>query len=314
MIQNYLKIAWRNLIRNKVYSFINIAGLAMGITAFLLILEYVSFEKSVNQFHANLPQMYRLLNQDIKGVTWGEVEPGWAARAKKDFPEIKDYCRFAEGTARGIVKKEGANNESFRENEIGYVDGNFFDFFTFPVLSGDKSALKKPGVVFLSKKASSKYFGNEDPLGKNLILANQFGTMSFSVEGTYEIPANSDILFDMVFSLQTLNNPTGLNGNDWANIDNLDSQYINTLFLLNEGADSKKLEGKLTKLRNELKDDKDGVQFRLQPLKYVHLSEKLGDSYQTTGNLKYVYMLLIIGHDSHDCLVQLHQSFNSTGT
>jgi len=294
MIQNYFKIAWRNLYRNKVYSFVNIAGLAMGIAAFLLILEYVSFEKSVNQFHTNLPQMYRLLNQDIKGVTWGEVEPGWAARAKKDFPEINDFCRFAEGTARGIVKKEGAGNESFRENEIGYVDGNFFDFFTFPVLSGDKKALEKANVVFLSKKAANKYFGNQDPIGKSLTLANQFGTVSYAVEGTYEIPSNSDIMFDMVFSLQTLANPTGLNGNDWANTDNLDSQYINTLFLLNKGANPKNLEAKLTKLRSELKDDKDGVQFRLQPLQYVHLSEKLGDSYQTTGNLKYVYMLLII--------------------
>ncbi len=294
MIRNYFKIAWRNLFRNKVYSVINIGGLAMGITAFLLILEYVSFEKSVNQFHANLPQMYRLLNLGQKGETWGEIEPGWATLAKRNFPEVNDYCRFAEGTARGIVTKEGPGSESFRENEIGYVDGNFFDFFTFSLISGDKGALKKPRVVFLSKKSADKYFGNEEPIGKNLILTNQFGTLSYAVEGIYEIPSNSDIMFDMVFSLQTLANPANLKGNDWANPDNLDSQYINTLFLLNNGADPKKLEGKLTQLRNDLKEDKDGVQFRLQPLKYVHLSEKLSDSYRTTGNLKYVYMLLII--------------------
>jgi len=294
MIRNYFKIAWRNLFRNKVYSFINIAGLAMGIAAFLLILEYVSFEKSVNQFHANLPQMYRMLNLDQKGQTWAEMEPGWAIGAKQNFPEIKDYCRFAEGTAKGIVKREGANMESFRESEIGYVEGNFFNFFTFPVISGNVQALKKSNVVFISKKTAAKYFGTEDPLGKTLTLSNQFGVTPYIVEGTYEIPSNSDIQFDMVFSLETLTNPANLNGNSWAALNNLDSQYINTFFLLNKGTDVKTLEKKLNKLRSEFNTDKDGVQFRLQAFQNMHLSEKLGDNYQTTGNLKYVYMLLII--------------------
>lgn len=230
MIQNYLKIAWRNLFRNKVYSFINIAGLAMGIAAFLLILEYVSFEKSVNQFHANLPQMYRMLNLDKKGQTWPEMEPGWALGAKQNFPEIKEFCRYAEGTAKGIVKREGANMESFRESEIGYVEGNFFGFFSFPVVSGNPQALKKSNVVFISKKTAAKYFGTEDALGKTLTLSNQFGVTSYAIEGTYEIPSNSDIRFDMVFSLETLASPANLNGNSWAALNNLDSQYLSTFF------------------------------------------------------------------------------------
>ena len=294
MIKNYFKIAWRNLFRNKVYSFINIGGLAMGITAFLLILEYVSFEKSVNQFHENLPQIYRLLNLGQDGQTWAEVEPGWAAKVKQNFPEVKDYCRFAEGTAKGIVKREGADSESFRESNIGYAEGNFFDFFTFPVLKGNKESLKKPNVVFLSKTTSTKYFGDTNPLGKSLTLANQFGTLSYAVEGVYEIPANSDIQVDMVFSLATLENPANLNGNEWAQMDNLDSQSINTFFLLNKGVNPVTLEGKLTKMRDQLKEDKDGVKFRLQSFAHLHLAESLGDTYQTTGNLKYVYMLLII--------------------
>lgn len=294
MIRNYFKIAWRNLFRNKVYSFINIAGLAMGISAFLLILEYVSFEKSVNQFHANLPDMYRLLNINPKGENWTEVEPGWAARAKQNFPEIKEYCRFAEGSAKGIVKREGANAESFREAGIGYAEGNFFDFFSFPLLEGNKAALSKPKVVFVSRKAATKYFGNNNPIGKILTLSNQFGTLSYSVEGIYEIPANSDIQFDMVFSLETLANPANQNGNDWASLDNLESQYLSTYFLLAKNTDINNLEKKLSKLRDELKVDKDGVKFGLQPFKYVHLSENPGDTYQTGGNLKYVYMLLVI--------------------
>jgi putative ABC transport system permease protein len=294
MIKNYFKIAWRNLFRNKVYSFINIGGLAMGIAAFLLILEYVSFEKSVNQFHTNLNQIYRLINLGKNDETWAEVEPGWAAKAKHSFPEIKDYCRFAEGTANGIVKKDGADSESFRESNIGYAEGNFFDFFTFPVLEGNKTSLRKPNVVFVSRTTATKYFGDANPIGKSLTLSNQFGTLTYAVEGVYDIPANSDIQVNMVFSLATLEIPANLNGNDWADMDNLDSQSINTFFLLNKGVDPKTLEGKLTKMRDQLKEDKDGVRFRLQSFAHLHLAENLSDKYQTTGNLKYVYMLLII--------------------
>jgi putative ABC transport system permease protein len=98
----------------------------------------------------------------------------------------------------------------------------------------------------------------------------------------------------MVFSLETLQNPAGLNGNGWADLNNLNSQFINTFFLLNESADYKKVEQKLIALRNELKQDKDGVLFRLQPLTNIHLGAGLNDTYQTTGNLKYVYILSII--------------------
>lgn len=286
MIKNYFKIAWRNLFRNKVYSFINIGGLAMGIAAFVLILEYVSFEKSVNQFHANLPHMYRLLNLGQKGETWGEIEPGWATIAKPNFPEIKEFCRFTDGSGQGIVKKEGKNAESFRETNISYADGNFFDFFTFKIVNGDKKALSKPKVVFLSAKTATKYFGTENPLGKTLTLSNQYGATPFMVEGIYEMPENSDIKYDMVFSVITIAQA--------ADIDNLDEQGFNTFFLLSENADYKSLDQKLTKMRDELQQDKDGIKFRLQPFSNVHLAASLTDTYRTVGNLKYVYMLLII--------------------
>lgn len=292
MFQNYLKIAFRNLFRNKVYSFINIAGLAMGISAFLLILEYVSHEKSFNQFHANLPDMYRLLNEDTKGSTWGEVEPGWASRAKQRFPEIKDYCRFADGMAQGIVKKEGPKTESFRETNISYAESNFFSFFNFPLKAGQPTALAKPNVVFVSETSAKKYFGSEDPMGEVLILSNQFETTPFTVAGIYaDMPANSDIRYDMVFSLETLKIPANLAGNDWADTENIDSQYINMFFLLNKGINPTAFEAKLTSMRNALSKENDGVRFRLQAFKNTHLSASLSDTLQTLGNLKYVYML-----------------------
>ena len=294
MLTINLKHTIRNLSRKKLYSFINIFGLALGIAAFLLILQYVSFERSINGFHKNVSNTYRLLNEDVKGVTWGEVEPGWAARAKEAFPEIIDYCRFDEGAGKGVVQRGEAGGETFREENIGYAEGNFFSFFSFPVVKGNAAAFNAPHIVFLSQPAAKKYFGNNDPVGKTLVLFNQFGKTSYTVGGLYTVPENSDIKYDMVFSLETLKNTANLNGNDWAQLDNLSSQYLNTFFLLKEGADYKNLEQKLIAFRNRLKVDKDGVTFRLQPFSQVHLAPSLSSTYQTTGNLKYVYILSVI--------------------
>lgn len=292
MFKNFLKIAFRNIFRNKVYAAINITGLAMGIAAFLLLAEYISLEKSVNRFHKNLSGMYRLINEDAAGKTWPEQEPGWALQAKQRFPEVKSYCRFEDGIAKGIVSKNDNSNQSYRENDIGYAEGNFFDFFSFPLKAGSPAAFNKTNVVFISASAANKYFGDKDPVGQTLTLNNQFGKALYSVEGVYaNMGDNSDIKYDMVFSLETLKNPANLNDNGWAALDNLSSQYINTYFVLNEGVNAASFEKKLTAMRNELKKDKDGVQFHLQAFSAVHLGASLSDRYLTYGNLRYVYML-----------------------
>ncbi len=292
MVKNFFKIAFRNIFRNKVYAAINIVGLAMGIAAFLLLAEYISLEKSINQFHSNLPGMYRLINEDAAGKTWPEQEPGWALQAKQRFPEVKAYCRFEDGVAKGIVSKGDNSNQSYRENKIGYAEGNFFDFFSFPLKEGTPSAFNKTNIVFISATAAKKYFGNKEPVGQTLVLNNQFGTTIYAVGGVFaDMGDNSDIRYDMVFSLETLKNPANLNDNGWATLDNLSSQYINTFFILNQGVNAPAFEKKLTAMRNELKKDKDGVQFHLQSFSAVHLGTSLSDRYLTYGNLKYVYML-----------------------
>lgn len=291
MLIRYIKIAWRNLVRNKIYSAINIAGLALGITAFLLILEYVSFEKSFNKFHVKIGETYRLINEDTKGGTWAQVEPGWADKAKQNFPEIVDYCRFEEGISQGIVRIDGDNARPFRENTIGYAEKNFFSFFSFPLQKGTAAAFSEPNAVFISSATAEKYFGKADPINKSLSLFNQFGEAKYSVKGIYTIPENSDIRYDMVFSLETMGKQAKQSGNSWAELDNLNSQYLYTYFRLAEGARVAELEQKLTGIRNTLKKDKDGVVFKLQSLANIHLSPKLNDNYPTTGNLKYVYVL-----------------------
>ncbi|MBS1598356.1 MAG: ABC transporter permease [Bacteroidetes bacterium] len=292
MFRNYFKTAWRNIVRNKISSVVNIAGLALGICAFLLLMEYISLERSVNKFHANLPQMYRLINQDPAGKTWVEVEPGWATIFKQRFPEIKDACRFDEETGTTIISKKDKPNESFSEIHTGYADGSFFSFFSFSVKTGEASSLNKSNVVFISESSAKKYFGETNPLNQTLTVNNQFGKTIYTVEGVYaDMKDNSDIQYNMLFSLETLKNPVNLNGNDWAAVDNLNSQYINTYFLLNKNVDISALQKKLTVMRTALKKDKDGIIFKLQPFADVHLGSSLHDTNPTFGNLKYVYML-----------------------
>jgi putative ABC transport system permease protein len=294
MLQNYFKIAFRSLRNRRVYSFVNITGLALGITAFILILQYVSLEQSVNHFHTKLPQIYRVLCQNPEGKAWSEVEPGWAMKSKDNFSEIQAFCRFEEGIGAGIVKNE-AKNVSFREKAIGYAEGNFFDFFSFTLLLGDKNAFQKADVVFISNSYAKKYFGEENPMGKTLQLFNQFGEHRYTIEGVYaDMGENSDIRYDMVFSLETLKNPANLGDNDWANLNNLDSQFSNLFLLLNEKTDIKALEQKMTTMRRTMQPEKDAINFRLQAFGETHLASSFNDDLSHTGNVRYVYMLMSI--------------------
>jgi putative ABC transport system permease protein len=291
MLRNYIKIAFRTLLRNRAFSFINILGLGLGIAAFIFILEYVSLEKSVNQFHTHVDRMYRIMNVAPDGTSWGETEPGWAPLAQDRFPEIEAYCRYADFIGQGVVQKPGSV-VSFKEEAIGYAEGNFFEFFSFPLVQGDPKALRQPNVVFVSQSSATRYFANADPRGQTLLLHNQFGEVTYTVGGVYEdMTDQSYIRYDMVFSLETLRNPAIWQSNDWVRLDNLDNQYINTFLLVKKNADPSALEKKLNALRTERSEENDGVEFRLQPATHIHLAASFDEPLQTTGNVKFVYML-----------------------
>ncbi len=295
MLNMYIKIAYRNITRNKTSAFVNIAGLALGICAFLLLTEYISLEKSVNQFHANLPQMYRLINQDPAGKTWAQVEPGWASLLQQRFPQIKSVCRFDEESGSTVITVKTHPDQNFSETKTGYADGNFFRFFSFPLRLGSPSSLGKTNAVFISESSAKKYFGTSNPLQQTLLVNNQFGKTEYTVEGVYaDMKNNSDIQYNMLFSLETLRNPANLNGNDWATIDNLNTQYIYTYLLLDKHTSIGSLENGLTQMRTALKRDKDGVVFKLQPFASLHLGSSMHDTYPTESNIKYVYMLGVI--------------------
>lgn len=292
MIRNYFKIALRNLNRNKVFSFINILGLALGIAAFVFILQYISFEQSVNKFHTNLPHLYRLLTQ-TKTSNYPYVSAGLVPMAKNQLGEIKAYCRVADGITRGIVKYNASASEvkSFREDNIAYVDGNFFELFSFPIKQGNASLLKKPDYVAISEQYAHKYVGQASPIGKSIMLYNQFGEHPYTIAVVYQdFPKNSDIQYDMLFSLQTLASPANLNQNTWAALDNLDSEYLSTYLQVEDNTNPQQLTQKFNAFTKKIKPQWEKT-FALQAMSNIHLGKSIDDPFQTSGNLAFVYLL-----------------------
>ncbi len=301
MFQNHLKITLRQLWKNKTFSGVNIAGLAIGIVAFLLILEYIAYEKSYNQFHTQLPQLYRMLTQTREGDIWVDMAPAVGPLAKQEFPEVREFCRIGEHSANGIVSPDMGSKAgqqlSFREDKLAYADASLFTLFTFPLIQGTAAtALLQPNTVALSESQARKYFGDSNPRGRTLTLDNQFGKTLYTVTAVYaDMPQNSDLIFDAVFSLQTLANPANLNGNDWARLDSFDGSYLTTFLQLPEQksgvrADYEALVAKLNAFKKKA-TPKDESVFLLQLATNLHLAASLSDTYRTSGSLGFVYLL-----------------------
>ncbi|MDX2305756.1 MAG: FtsX-like permease family protein [Microscillaceae bacterium] len=302
MLKNYFKIAWRNLWRNRIFSLINLIGLALGIAAFVFILEYISYEYSYNRMHRQSPQIYKvLLEAEINGslTNYDYTPPGLAPLIKEKFSEIKNYCRITTGLGGGTITHINPNNKSeissFRESNMAYVDASFFQLFDFPLIKGNPSDLSKPNQVAISSTYSQKFFGRQEALGKTITLFNQFGETHYTIAAVFEdFPKNSDLQLEILLSIQTLGNPANLNGNDWANLNSFDSGFLATYFLVNEKTDYQALEQKINRLKKELKPESQET-ILLQPFGSIHLGQSLNDRYLSAGSLAFVYLIGIVG-------------------
>ena len=194
MIRNYLTIAWRNLKRHKVFSLINIFGLAIGMAACLLILQYVSFERSYDQFHEKGDRIYRvsLLGETGEGMeqdACGYNAAGPAMQA--DFPEVVDYAhvRLRESSVLSY------GNVRFREGKVGVASEHFLTLFSFPLVRGNAAtALQRPNTVVLAQSTARKYFGEADPMGKAIRLEDGYHHELLTVTGVLQdMPANSHL-------------------------------------------------------------------------------------------------------------------------
>lgn len=206
MFKNYLKIAFRNLLKNKLFTAINIAGLVISMVVALLILNYVSFEKSYDTMHANGDRIYRVESKFYEGNNltddWATASFGYASAMKENIPGIEDYVRIAINSTEQMVSH---GEQISREEKVVITEPSFFSVFTLNLLKGDKNAaLSSPNKVVISQLAAHKYFKNENPLGKILKFKTINRTIECEVSGVLEnIPANSHFNYDFFISWDT---------------------------------------------------------------------------------------------------------------
>jgi putative ABC transport system permease protein len=280
MLKNYINISIRNLRKNGVSTAINIIGLSLGMAAFILIFQYISFEKSVNSFHSDLPNLYRIVTETKEGEVWDDTAPGLAPVYKQEIGEIKEYCRIAVGTSLGDgvvgVGDTPETMQSFRERNFAYAEGSFFQLFSFPIAEGKAESLKSPNTVALSISTARKYFGSQNGLGRVITLNNQFGKTTYSVGLVYDdMPENSDFRFDAIFSIHTLESKSNLNGNeDWASLEGVKTQWLKTYLQLQPAGDPENVGNKAMALKRKANpENTDKIQ--LQPLANQHLAKSL---------------------------------------
>ncbi|MEO1053349.1 MAG: ABC transporter permease [Bacteroidota bacterium] len=280
MLRNYLKITLRTVQRNKVYAGLNILGLALGMAASIFILQYVSYERSYDQFHSRSHDLYRVQYQTYKD---GQVAVNSATAVPRIAPFMQENMPEVEGFARAypLFGVMSTADKQFRETNVYFADPAFLKIFDFKLLHGSKgSALSGPDKMVITESAALKYFGESDVIGQSLTFNSWF---SFTAEVTAvvaDVPDNSHFKFDFLISYQTLNNENVDSDGSIASEDSWDWSSFYTYVLLEEGSDPDAFNRKFNKLlldeRGEAFEKNDQIEaFPLQPITDIHLHSRL---------------------------------------
>ncbi len=295
MLKNYLKISLRNLQRHKAYSFINIAGLAIGLACFTLIILYVQDEWSYDRYHENADQVYRLAVeiQASEGATrTAQSPPIWPTTLLQAYPEVAAAVRLKPPSQTWMVRYE---DRSFSEKRWVFADSSVFDVFDVPLVRGDpKTALNVPFTVVVSEAMVEKYFGGDDPLGKTITIDSQY---DFAVTGVFEnVPSNSHVHFDFLASFVSMYDP-----NQLYLFNALQGQFpfSYTYLKLEEGVTQEAFQAKLPGFVEEHVPPRfwpQGAEVRafLQPLSAIHLHSHLENEIEANGDASVVYIFLAI--------------------
>jgi putative ABC transport system permease protein len=301
MLKNYFTVAIRNLRKHSFYSFINVAGLSIGIAVCFIILLFVFNEMSYDQHHEKADRIYRM-HAEIKwagnhyDMTYAPAP--MAAQLVADYPEVEAAVRFRE---RGsyLVKR---TTENIKEDHVMWADKDFFKIFTVPVLAGDPAkALAEPNSIAISERIAQKFFPNENALGQTLILDNR---MNCKITAVYQnMPATSHFHFDILIAMEGLDeakSPVWLSNN------------FQTYLLLREDASAQALESKFPELIGKVimpqavqilggdftfekfKAAGNMMEYTLQPLGDIHLKSALKGEFEPNFDITYVYLFVII--------------------
>jgi ABC-type antimicrobial peptide transport system permease subunit len=284
MIRNYLKIALRNLKRNKGFSFINILGLAIGMASAMLILLWIQHERSYDKFHDKKDRIYEAWNRSVfsgKLQCWNTTPKVLASALQRDIPEVETTARV--NWATGRLFKVGDKN-LLEEGNI--VDSTFLQVFSFKVLKGDrKTALMDPASVVLTESLANSLFGDKDPIGQVVTVDNKVPlTVTAVLE---EVPSNSRFKFKYLMPWARLRLEGG-DDNYWGN--NSATTYV----LLKENAKVASIAPKLKDMRKKYDEDDKQGEFFLYPLEKWRLYSRFENGVETGGFIEFIRLFAII--------------------
>ena len=299
MIKNYFKVAWRNLIKNKIFSTINIVGLAIGLSCFLLIALYVMDELRYDRYNVNADRIYRI-NSDIRfggaDLHMPVTSDMMGQLLKKDYPQVEEYTRIYTFNGDKLIRK---GNEYIDEQKVAHADSTFFNVFTLPAIEGDtKTALNEPNTVVITESMAKKYFGTVHVLGKTIETKDNDKILPYKITAVIkDIPENSHFHFDLIFSMKNVDY-------NWGQ---LTSHNFYTYLLLKKGTDYKAFEKNFTAYvtkyvlpeakvymninsMEEFEKAGNKLVYTMMPLTKIHLYSDRSFELSPGGNIQYVYI------------------------
>ncbi|WP_121355034.1 ABC transporter permease [Flavisolibacter nicotianae] len=298
MLKNFFTVAWRNLAKHKIFSFINIIGLASGLACFILIAMYVADELSYDRFNEKADRIYRV-NSDVlfggNNLRLAVCSDPMGATLKKDYPQVEEFVRFYNSDGYRMVKK---GNEYLRENNVARADSTLFNVFTLPAIAGNtKTALNEPNTVVLTESTAKKYFGTTDVVGKQIETDENRSTIYKVTAVIKDIPHNSHFQFDFIFPMKGIDYQMG----------NFLSHNFQTYILLRPGTDYRAFEKNFNQVidryvipqakefmnigsMDEFRKAGNNLSYSLMPLTKIHLYSDRFPELGVNGNIQYVYI------------------------
>ena len=286
MLKNYVKIAWRNMIRHKGYTLINISGLVLGLACFILVSLYVQYEFSYDKYHEDYNRIFRVINHqpeknymnsDYFAWTQGPLAPTLMDR----YPEVESAARMNMFDNQLIVY----GKDSFLVNDFYFADPEILNIFSLELLYGNpETALDNPNSIIISEATARRIFGNRNPIGKILKYEN---SKDLIVTGVLRnMPCNSHFRMEIIIPFINFMEIQEMDADRWS-----PGWYCYTYCLLKEGAEPDVLEDKLLSLSAEV-FKKNNIESRLvlQPIEKIHLHSNINGEISANGNIKYVYL------------------------
>lgn len=302
MFLNFVKIAWRSLVKSKAFAFINIAGLATGLACFLLIGLWVKRELSYDRFHPNADRIYRV-HSDIRfggsDLHLAVASDPMGPTLKKDYPEVEEFTRIYNSEGSKLIRK---GSQFINEARLFHADSTFFRVFPFPVIYGDTwNALNEPNTVVITETAARKYFGSMDVVGK-FIEAEEREKVLYKVMAVIkDMPKNSHMQADLIFSMKNVRYQFGnyLSNNHYtyillkkeASVDAFPAHFqeIEKKYILPQA----KMYIDISSM-DEFRQKGNRLDFSLMPLSQIHLYSDRFPELSVNGSIQYVYIFSIV--------------------